>query len=246
MIRIAVCDDEKEICLSIEKMLIDICREYSLDIEVDLFFCGKKLCDEMKNTFYDLIFLDIELPDISGVEIGKYIRELLKNEKSQIAYISSKEGYALKLFDYRPINFLVKPILDKNIRKVIDKYQIISKQSEIAFEYKKGREYYKIPLDLIIYFENHGRKVSVYFYNNANEGIIVSDSFYDSIDKIYNFLKPFRFVHIHKSIIVNYNYLKRIGYESVSVVSGKEFPISQSRRQEVRNKIMEIKNKENE
>ena len=127
-IQIAVCDDELEICMQIEKQLIYILDELSFKYDIDCFLTGEELCNEMKKERYDLIFLDIELPNMSGVQIGKYIRETLKNEIVQIAYISSKQEYAMELFDFRPINFLIKPLTYKNIRKVIDKYMIVTEQ----------------------------------------------------------------------------------------------------------------------
>ena len=51
----------------------------------------------MKSNPYDLIFLDIELPRMNGVAVGKYIRESLNNETVQIAYISSKQQYAMDI-----------------------------------------------------------------------------------------------------------------------------------------------------
>ena len=74
-----------------------------------------------------MLFLDIELPKMNGVAVGQYIRETLKNETIQIAYISSKQEYAMELFEMRPINFLVKPLYEKKIENVIDKFLQLNK-----------------------------------------------------------------------------------------------------------------------
>lgn len=60
--------------------------------------------------YFDLIILDIELTEINGIAIGKYLREELNNQTTQIVYISSLRDYAMDLFAVRPLHFLIKPL----------------------------------------------------------------------------------------------------------------------------------------
>ena len=136
MIRIAVCDDEVYICTLLEDMLTEILREKDVQFEIDTFSSGESLCRELERRDFDIIFLDIELPEVSGIDVGRYIRETLKNEIVQIAYISAKEGYAMELFEFRPINFLVKPLEKEKVARVMEKYFIITEQDNHVFEYK--------------------------------------------------------------------------------------------------------------
>ena len=152
MIRIAVCDDEAYICVCLEDMLTDILQDKDVQFEIETFSSGESLCGEMERKDFDIVFLDIELPKVSGIGVGRYIREVLKNEIVQIAYISAKEGYAMELFEFRPINFLVKPLEKEKVAKVIEKYFIITEQDNHVFEYKKRMEYYKVPMSEILYF----------------------------------------------------------------------------------------------
>lgn len=233
-INIAVCDDESEICSQVERLLTEILTEKSIEYNIDVYNKGKELCEEMKRTEYDLVFLDIELPEMNGVDIGRFIREELKNERVQIAYISAKEGYAMELFEYRPINFLVKPLDKEKIERIIRKYLIVTEQDNHIFTYKKGADFYKVPLSKIVYFEGRGRKVAIV----TNEG---EDEFYDSMDNVYQKVKGHKFLFIHKSTIVNYEYVKKMGYEEVVMIGGKVFSISQSRRKAIRAMFMDIR-----
>lgn len=234
MIRIAICDDEQTICSLLENILMNIAENITVDFEIETFISGESLCRELERRKYDLIFLDIELPKVSGIDIGKYIREELKNELVQIAYISAKEGYAMELFEFRPINFLIKPIKVEKVAKVIQKYMVITEQDNHTFEYKKRMEYYKILMSEIIYFENRNRKVSIYTINGKDE-------FYDSMENIYNVVKKHDFLFIHKSIIVNYRFIRKISYEEVVMLDGTVLPISQSRRPAIKTMYMKIK-----
>ena len=109
-IKIVVCDDEVEICALLEMMLIDIFRDKGMSCEVESFYTGESLCKEFERRKYDLIFLDIEMDGKSGIDVGRFLRDELGNETVQIVYISAKTEYAMELFEFHPMNFLVKPI----------------------------------------------------------------------------------------------------------------------------------------
>lgn len=234
-IRIAICDDELYICSQIESILIDILQHMAVKFEIEVFESGESLCKELERQSFDIIFLDIELPQISGIEVGRYIRNYLKNEIMQIAYISGKKGYAIELFDFWPINFLVKPLDREKVAKVIDKYFIITEQDNHVFEYKKRTEYYKISMSKILYFESNKRKVKIYTIDGK------VDEFYESMENIYAAVKNHNFLFIHKSIIVNYRFIKKISYEKVLMIDDRELPISQSRRKAIKTMYMKIR-----
>ena len=65
-IKIAICDDEIKICSHIENMLKYILSQKFLEYDIDVFYSGEALCEEMERTKYDLVFLDIELPKMNG------------------------------------------------------------------------------------------------------------------------------------------------------------------------------------
>lgn len=235
--RIAICDDEKLICEYLENVLANILQDRRIFYEISSYYSGGELCRALEEKKMDLIFLDIELPDFNGVKIGRHIREILKDEKVQIAYISGKVKYAMELFDFRPINFLVKPLTREKIEKVIDKYIIISAQEQVAFSYKKGSEHYKVEISKILYFEKEGRRIHI----KTKDG---EDVFYGRMEETYEKLKDNGFLYIHKSIIVNYNFISKIKYDSLMMMDGKEFPISQSRRKEIRNAYIMLRKRE--
>ena len=235
---IAICDDQLDICGQLELLVEKILKNKKVKYNIDVYSSGIELCKEMSETEYQLVFLDVEMPEKNGVEIGRYIREKLKNEKIQIAYISSKEESAMSLFELRPINFLIKPLRMEQIEKVIDKYMVVSEIHNYFFEWQKGKEHYKIPMDKINYFEISGRKIHLLAEN-------MQDEFYGSIEEINDRLNKEKFLFIHKSTIVNYDYVKKISYEQVEMVDGRVFSISQSRRKSIKKQLEKIKNKNN-
>lgn len=225
--KIAICDDEQIICSVIYNKLHNISKGKSVVFEIDCFTSGEELCNEMERTNYDLLFLDIELPQMNGVDVGKHIRETLKNESIQIAYISSKQEYAMELFKVRPINFLIKPLSDDKIESLIDKFLQLNKIDTEMFTFKSRRKYYKVPLSEILYFYSNSRKIHIVTINKEYE-------FYGSLDDIYNSVKNKKFLFVHKSFLVNFKYICKYQYEHLTLIDNKIIPISQSRRKAVR------------
>lgn len=231
--RIAVCDDESVICKTIFDMIISLSGKNGNIFETDCFTSGEELCKEMKNTRYDLIFLDIELPKMNGVAVGKYIRESLNNEIVQIVYISSKQQYAMQLFETRPLNFLIKPITSDKLGNIIDVFMKLNAIDTHSFKFKIGKEYVKLLHSEIIYFCSNGRKITLVSVNK-------NYTFYDSLDDIYSEIKEAGFLYIHKSFIVNYRFVRQYEYEQVTLLDETVLPISQPRRKMIRKKILEM------
>lgn len=226
-IKLAVCDDDIKICSHIENILINILSHKFLEYDIDVFYSGEALCEEMERTKYDLVFLDIELPKMNGVEIGKYIRETKNDNITQIVYISSKQEYAMELFKVRPIDFLVKPVDEEQIENVIDVYINLNSGKEDIFHYKKGYSCHKVEIFKIMYFVRNNRKVSMFTADGE-------ETFYESLESVYERVKNYGFLFIHKSYIVNYRFIQIIRYDHVVMTDNEEFPISQSRRKIIR------------
>ena len=70
-IKMAVCDDEDEICSYIENILQKILTNKCIEYEIDVYNSGEKLCGRLEETRYDLLFLDIEFPNMNGIETGR-------------------------------------------------------------------------------------------------------------------------------------------------------------------------------
>lgn len=104
-----ICDDEKSTCSELEEIILKYAKEKSVSLVTEVFYSGDTLLDYLKREKINILFLDIELPGKDGVMVGKYIREVLEEENIFLIYISSKENYALQLFQNRPFDFLVKP-----------------------------------------------------------------------------------------------------------------------------------------
>lgn len=228
MFRVAVCDDEQVICSQIENIILNFAVANNEKIDTQVFYSGEELCRFLETgQGFDLIFLDIELKLINGIEVGKRIREELDNQILQIVYISGKDSYYKDLFDVRPMHFLHKPIEEAEIVKDLRLAMKLSDKLGGVFIYKKGHEIYRKPVKNILYFESSNREVKMV----TTEG---EEVFYGKLDEVFNQVAKYHFMYIHKSYIVNYFFVTKFKYEEVTMSNMEVLPISQARRKTTR------------
>ena len=232
MINIAICDDEIGIGAELENFLIDIFGKLNVKCEIDIYYTGKKLCENMEiGAHYDLIFLDIEFGknEINGIEVGRHLRDAHNNNMVSIVYISWEMKYSMQLFDIRPLHFLIKPFDYEKLEQVVRTYLKISGLLSGGFTYKIGHDTFKVQVKDILYIESYKRKLIIHFANGKKE------EFYGTLKTIYQEqLKKFDFLYIHASYVVNYDYIAILKHDEI-VLTNKDYtlPISHRKRKEI-------------
>ena len=224
MFKVAICDDQIMICSELEGMLNEYAASICENFEVEQYFTGRKLCDDLqKGIFFDLLILDIEMPEPNGVSIGQFIRKELKNYDVGIVYISSHSSYAMELFQNRPFDFLIKPLKKEQIKKVIGEFIENARKKFRVFQYAKKN---KVFIKDILYFTIRGRVVEMV----TVEGM---QTFYGRLSDIYAQLGAQQFFYVNKSQIVNYNRVKEFYYDKLIMEDAEEIIISQGKRKQV-------------
>lgn len=231
MYQIGICDDGKYICATIEAMIMQYAEIKELPVEVMVWYTGEGLVDYLKKgNRIDILFLDIELAELSGIEVGSFIRNQLEDRGMQILYISAKASYAQKLFKTQPLDFLIKPILQEQMNEVLElAVKIVGRNAE-KFQFQCGRDYYYIPFGDIMYFVSEGRKIKIMTVHGERE-------FYGKIKELITKLSE-DFIMIHQSYAVNKNHISRYTYETVELTDGTILAISRVNRKQVREKLL--------
>ena len=231
MYKIGICDDGRNTCASIENMLLQYASEKAVPAEVQVWYTGELLRDYLEaGNHLDILFLDIELLRMTGIELGHYIRGHLDDTGMQIVYISGKPSYARQLFKTQPLDFLVKPISQEQICDTMDTALKLIRRKKQRFEFQRGKEHYYLPMGDIVYLESQGRKIRVMTPKAAFE-------FYGRLKETAKALSE-DFVVIHQSYVVNKEYVFRYTYETVELTDGTVLTISPANRKAVREQIL--------
>lgn len=239
--KIGICDDDEIVCREIEKHLCTYAGEQGIEAEVTLFPSGEELCiamEEEKELFH-LLFLDIELGDMDGVTVGKNLRGNLFNEATQIVFISYTRKYAMKLFEIRPLDFLIKPITYEKVSRILKVYQRLFPERKAFFEYKKGRGSCLVAQEEIICIKCEGKKIHLVTVKEELE-------FYGKMSDAFRQLDPNKFWIIHKSFIINIDYVSVFGKDEIRMADGEVLPVSKAYKKDVMVKILERRKRREE
>lgn len=230
MYKIGICDDDKILCSALEEKIYEISKQLAIKVDIEVWYSGESIQNDLqKGIELDLIFLDIELVQKNGIAVGNFIRNEMEDIQTHIVYISSKEGYAMQLFKVQPLDFLIKPVSEEQIKEVLMRSIRQKRNTDVYFEYKKGNSVLRVFLKDIAYFMSMDKKIVIVKKDGEEE-------FYGKLKSISENLPP-DFIMIHQSYIIHQSYVSEYTYETVKMVNGENINISKPYRKETRSKI---------
>lgn len=228
MIRIAICDDEKEFVQQLTQYILNASKTFNEQFEIDGYTDSRVLTESLKEEKYDMIFLDIQMPYIDGLAIGKYIRNNLDDNVTEIVYISSERKYAMDLFSVRPMNFIIKPVSENDIFDMLQLGLKLVKNSSQLFDYELKGETHRVKLSDIYYFKSDARKIIMIMSNGTEI------SFYGKMSELAEKVTKYNFKYIHKSYIINSIHVKHFTARKVIMNNGHELPVSRTNRENIK------------
>ena len=231
--KILICDDNPEFCKELEKGLERYEIIHKEDFHIETVYSGEEVLKKLSEESWDVLFIDIEMPCISGVEVGIRVREQLRNYSLRIVYVSSNSNYAMALFKIVTFDFLIKPVEFEDVEEVMNKLvDSLSQKGEMFVYHKKG-QVVRCKVKDILYFESNLKKTIVVTNKKTDE-------FYSSLRDVYDALQDKHFFYCHKSLLVNYDRVSEFYYDKLVLDNTEELEISQAKRKEVRKLISKL------
>lgn len=224
MINIAICDDDKNISIEIQELINSTGNPQIYNIVV--FDNGM---DFFKSNFsnYDIVFLDIEIGDMSGIELAVELRKV--NGRTIIFFITNHARYISEALKSMPFQYLLKPISEQRalffeeFNRGLRKLKKIKQIMRINTLY--GEEY--VQVDSIKYIEYLNKNIVMH----TNEKTVV---FVGKLNEWLTKLMPYDFIQCHKSFIVNLNYIEKIKFNNVILKNDVSIPIGRKYAQNLK------------
>ncbi len=227
MLRIAICDDNVPLCGQLETMLMDIGQIWGERLVIENYFTTEQLEEAYhEGKTYDLIFLDIEMPGQSGLELARKIREEEEDYLVQIAYITANSQHMPEAFDTQPVDFLVKPLSYAQVLRAVQVTQRIKPEREAYFEYMSDREMQRVLCREILFLQVQGKFITIMRLNG--EPI----TFRGNLTQAMQQLEPNGFIRINQSEAVNERYVLSYNREQVRLRGDIRLAISQRRQKD--------------
>lgn len=217
MLRIAVCDDEKNMLEFLHRQLADVLQNERVDFHIDTYADAETLSKAHMECRYDVLFLDICMPKTSGFELAESVRSL--SQKTSIVFVTANDNLVFESMQYQPFYFIRKNNTDtmkaeiaqtvKKLLKRMRQYTVLELQSAI-----EGAVC--VTASEIIYVESRGH----YLYYVLTTGKLVTVR--GQISEAEAMLRQYDFLRIHKSYIVNMNHILTVEKTNSELVLSRD------------------------
>ncbi len=169
---------------------------------------GQEALEKLSQKDYDLLFLDINLPVFSGIEVLEKL-----DRYPYLIFTTAYDKYAIKAFEIGVIDYLLKPFSRERFNQAVDKAILAIRENrgnlkglhEIGLAIKENENHYIIPFDDVVYISSHSRHVVVHTEEKDFESATL-------LKNIESRLPENKFIRIHKQYVVNVKYISHFQY----------------------------------
>lgn len=216
--RIAVCDDEKEM----RDMLVEKVRRLYPSWQINGYSSGEEVLAEQEQA--DILFLDIQMPGMNGMETARALRK--RDRKMILIFVTAIEEYVFQAFDVGAFHYLVKPFTDEKFAQVLEtaaeQYQemkALEKRAENQEEeidryllIKSGGTHRKVRISEIIYAEVFNRKIILH----KTDGDV---TYYGKMSELEEKAGG-DFYRSHRAYLVHFKYVERYDASTIYLERG--------------------------
>ncbi|WP_042720714.1 LytTR family DNA-binding domain-containing protein [Flavobacterium sp. B17] len=215
-----------------EPLAISLLENYIREIPfLELVFSNEnpiEALEYIQNNEADLVFLDIQMPELTGINFMKIL-----GDKMKYILTTAYSEYALEGYEHHIVDYLLKPIsLDrfrKSAVKAQERFSLGKKEQDYFFVKSSGKQH-RINFADILYIESIRDYVSI---KTADEEFIVLDT----LKSMEQQLPESSFARIHKSFIVNLHQIKNVGTKKIIINPEYEIPIGENYRMNFMSRI---------
>lgn len=228
--KIALCDDDITFLKILYVKIHEYCRAQNLSAQVEIYSSGEELLKVCNKNEFSLIFMDIQMPRMSGIEVASKLS--LSGQRTEIIFLSGFEDYVYESIKYRPFRFIRKKYINKELPEALDAFYEMIRRSEnvYSFSTKEGTVTWKV--NDIQYMEVYQHYVYVHC---INKNIKVRGS----LDQFEKEFQKWGFIRIHKSYLVSFKYIYAVNTNEIVLTSQKKIPLSRRKNDEVKQSLIE-------
>ncbi len=219
--KIAICDDEIHFIDALCPLLEQWAKEREIKLTLYRFINGDDLISAHQGECMDLIFLDVIMPLLSGIDVARELRNT--NQNVPIVFLTSSREFAVDSYEVKAFNYLIKPVDRAKLFLVLDDFMKTFNQPKNFFTAKTADGFCRIVIADVDYLEAQNKQVLVHLTNDRT--IVIRELF----SKCAEVFSPENgFCCCHRSYIVNLNNVARFSKTEVSTIHNAVIPISRN------------------
>lgn len=239
MIRIAVCEDILAELQIQKEMIQTIMLKLAKNTKVFGFQSGEELLFEIDiSGDMDIIFLDVEMLGINGIETARCIRE--KDARAILIFISCHNQYYKEMIEVQPYAFLDKPVSEERVERILRHVVETRLNTRDSYSFSYHKKQYNIPLVQIRFFQSDKRIVRV---DTIHKSPLISEYlFYGKLEDVEKSVNQtdIKFLRIRKSFLINLQYIVEFTADKVVLDNGLVVEISKNYKNNVTQQYMSM------
>ncbi len=229
-----ICDDEPVALNHISQALRMEFQMNGMDVETESYSNPASFSERLeKRPPFDVLFLDIDMPGINGIELAQYANKLIPTPP--IIFITSKDEYVFQAFKVQPFRYIRKHDFANEIRACIhDLTEVLpGNVTQNYITLSSQHKIYRLNVMDISYVESIGKDILIHVKDEVIE-------IRYSLSEVEEMLSPYHFFRIHKSYLVNGTFIYSIESREVKLTTGESLPLSRYRVQETKDRFQEM------
>ena len=235
MLKVAVVDDDKTALLISKGAIEQFLQDNNVAFSIDAFSNSLAFISKAEEEHYTLVFLDIDIDEINGIELGKKVKDI--NPQIDIIYLSQREDLVFDTLFLHPFGFIRKSKLIQDFPSVLqlylDTHQTMNENtSQLVVSSKSG--VINIKVDDIMYIEGNKNYQTIYAKDGSTLEVRLS------MGDLEKQLTPKGFIRIHKGYLVNYIYIRKIVKNDVLITNNKILPLAGKRKDEIMEQYLSV------
>ena len=238
MLKIAILDDNKTALMISTSAVEAFLKEKNAEYQLFSFSNPLNFLASAKEEKFDLSFLDIDMPEMNGLEVADQLSEIAKN--GQIIFLSQREDLVFECLKFHPFGFIRKSKLIDDFSLMMNQYyQTISnaESDETKIDFVDKTKTVSFKIKEIVYIEGDRNYQKVVLKDKSSQNIRVA------MGQLEEKLREHGFIRIHKGYLLNYLYIRSIATDEVYLTTGISLPMSKKRREEIMKQYMTISRK---
>lgn len=232
---IYLCDDSFDFIDIIESKLREILQKNERMYSITAFSTGENLIKAFANCYADVVFLDIDMPNMTGFEAAEALQNI--NPAVNIVFITSHEDKVFQSYEFHPFWFVRKSHLeDLNIvlSKLLSKIDSENKEKQTIFKLIAENKTVEIDMTKTLYIQAY--KHYIIIKNLDNSEIQIRCKISDAEQQ----LTPFHFIRIQNSVILNCRFIEKLTSKTALLHNNETFNISRERSNDIKVKYQKF------
>lgn len=224
-----ICDDDIDFINMLKEKIEIVCKNQGIEYQLNHYLSPIEIVKENGIDDVNIIFLDIDMPDMNGFEFA----QRLKEDNIYIIFVTNRDELVFQSMKYHPFYFIRKNHMNNEVEsQIVEINKIIQNSRNQHFFVETPNGSQKIEMDTILYIENIKNYVNIYLTD------LKMITIRKSMKVMERDLSSYGFIRVQAGYIINMRYVENINKKEITLLHNKVIPISRGKFNVVKEKIM--------